>query len=88
MADARQPNQPPRVRQIAGPLERCRLGAAQIPVRIRCDTIHIADHHTFAVIFIRLDEDTCNRIEHAIDRQPDSPAGENAAVIDREPNDD
>jgi len=34
MADARTPKPPPRARQIAGPLDGYRLGAADIPARI------------------------------------------------------
>jgi len=34
MADARKPDPPPRVRQIAGPLEGYRLGITDVPVRI------------------------------------------------------
>ena len=124
MADPRKPNSPPRARQITGPLDGYRLGAADVPVRIfdltrhgclveirdgspsgrdirlqidlpgegwtviRCDTIHIAGHNTFAVKFTRLDENTRNRIGRAIDHQPDRPTEHNAAVIDGEDNDD
>jgi len=124
MADARKPNPPPRVRQIAGPLEGYRLGAADIPARIfnlthhgcvvemsvgslsgkdirlqidlpgegwtlfHCDTIHIADHHRFAVKFFGLDEDTRNRIGRAIDRQSDRPAEDQSTVTEGEANDD
>ena len=55
---------------------------------IRCDTIHIAGHNTFAVTFTRLDENTRNRIGRAIDHQPDRPTEDDATVIDGEANDD
>jgi hypothetical protein len=55
---------------------------------IRCHTIHIAGHNTFAVKFTRLDEDTRNRIGRAIDHQPDRPTEDDATAIDGEANDD
>jgi hypothetical protein len=40
MADARKPDSPPRVRQIAGPLEGYRLGTTDVPARIFDLSVH------------------------------------------------
>ena len=89
---------------MPGPFEGYRLGASDVPVRIRdlslegclvelsfgtlggragrlqidlpeegwtlfhCETLHHAEHNTFAVRFIRLDEETRRRVERTIDR--------------------
>jgi hypothetical protein len=47
----------------------------------------IAGHKTFAVKFVRLEDDTRSRIGRAIDRQSDRPA-DDAPGIDGEANDD
>jgi len=55
---------------------------------VHCETLNVAGHKTFAVKFIRLDNDTRSRIGRAIDRQSDRPAEDDATAIDGEANDD
>jgi hypothetical protein len=55
---------------------------------VHCESLHIAGLNTFAVKFVRLDEDTRSRIGRAIDRQSDRPAEDDATAIDGEANDD
>jgi hypothetical protein len=124
MADRQSDDEARRSRRIAGPFEGYRLGATDVPVRIRdlsrhgclvelsfgtighpavtlqidlpveswtvvqCEMLHPAGHNTFAVKFIRLNEETRRRIERTIDRLLDRPPEDEAPVINGEAKDD
>jgi PilZ domain len=55
---------------------------------VPCETLHIAGHNSFAVRFVRLDEETRSRIERALDRLLDRPPEDDASVTSGEANDD
>ena len=50
---------------------------------VRCETLHIAGYNAFAVKFVRLDDDTRNRIARVLDRLRDRPPEDDVSVHQR-----